>query len=222
MLAYLLLACAAEVEATPSAWTLTLTNVSAPGDLVTSAGPADVALAPGVFVVHDPAWALLSPGRSVAGGPLEALAEDGAPHSLLSLLEATEGVYEAGLFSDLEEGGYREAAMPPGGAASIHVELSADQRLSVALMFGQSNDVLVAALSVAPPAGGGELPLSLWDVGTELNQEPGAGADQAPRQAAANTGAEEEAGVYEISGEDAQGWSWPDPATFVRLEATPR
>ena len=222
MLVYLLLACAPEVEATPTAWTLTLTNVSAPGDLVTSAGPADIALAPGVFVVHDPAWALLSPGRSVAGSPLEALAEDGAPHSLLSLLDTTEGVYEAGLLSDLEEGGYREAAMPPGGAASIDVELSADQRLSVALMFGQSNDVLVAALSVAPPPGGGELPLSLWDAGTELNEEPGAGADQAPRQAAANTGAEEQGGVYEVSGEDAQGWPWPDPSTFVRLEARPR
>ena len=29
----------------------------------------------------------------------------------------------------------------------------------------------------------------LWDAGTEANQEPGLGADQAPRQSAGNTGA---------------------------------
>ena len=33
--------------------------------------------------------------------------------------------------------------------------------------------------------------LALWDAGTEVNQEPGIGSDQAPRQAGPDTGADE-------------------------------
>ena len=44
--------------------------------------------------------------------------------------------------------------------------------------------------------------ISLWDAGTEVNQEPGAGADQAPRQSGPNTGAAEMAGVDLISNRD--------------------
>jgi hypothetical protein len=38
----------------------------------------------------------------------------------------------------------------------------------------------------------------LWDAGTELNQEPGIGADQGPRQKGANTGKAENGGVRNV------------------------
>jgi hypothetical protein len=82
-------------------------------------------------------------------------------------------------------------------------------KLNLMLMFGQSNDWFYA-----PDRGGIALfdknggPLSgdvtsrilLWDAGTEVNQEPGVGADQAPRQKAPNTGAYERDVVRKAKG----------------------
>ena len=40
--------------------------------------------------------------------------------------------------------------------------------------------------------------IGLWDAGTEVNQEPGFGPHQAPRQAAPNTGASEHRPVGKV------------------------
>lgn len=45
----------------------------------------------------------------------------------------------------------------------------------------------------------------LWDVGTEVDQEPGIGADQGPRQKAPNTGKAENGVVRKI--EDGKAYS---------------
>jgi hypothetical protein len=66
-------------------------------------------------------------------------------------------------------------------------------------MFGQSNDLFYAPKEGMalfdqqnkPLQGDITRTLVLWDAGTEVNQEPGAGPDQAPRQKAPNTGAVE-------------------------------
>ncbi len=71
-------------------------------------------------------------------------------------------------------------------------------RLSFASMFGQSNDLFYAfgdaglALFDAmgtPVTGDVTGSVNLWDAGTEANQWPGVGPDQAPRQAGPDTGA---------------------------------
>lgn len=59
--------------------------------------------------------------------------------------------------------------------------------------------------------------LVLWDAGTEVNQEPGVGKDQAPRQKSANTGAAEN-GVVHRAQDDA---FYTKTAQLFRVIVTP-
>ncbi len=202
----------------------TLTNTSAAGDLSTSAGPTDIALAPGLLVVHDPGWSLFTLGAVAEDTPLEPLAEDGDPTALQAALAADPAVREVLLLSVKDDTTYAAAPMHPGEHASVLAAVSADENVSFLAMFGQSNDVVVATApgGVAGLSGDGlaALSLGLYDVGTEVNQEPGAGSDQAPRQAAPDTGAAEGGTITALSGTDSSGWTWPDPTTFATLVPT--
>ena len=53
----------------------------------------------------------------------------------------------------------------------------------------------------------------LWDAGTEVNHAPGIGPDQAPRQAGANTGADE-AGVEQLVDD---GFDYPATSSVIRV-----
>jgi hypothetical protein len=86
----------------------------------------------------------------------------------------------------------------PGHTYTVEIEAEAGQNLTFATMFVQSNDWFFSP-------GGAGIPLfdadgtpisgditslvTLWDAGTEIDQTPGTGADQAPRQAGPDTGA---------------------------------
>ena len=92
-------------------------------------------------------------------------------------------------------------------------------------MFGQSNDLFFApdengiALfsgSGTPINGSITGLIHLWDAGTEVNQEPFIGADQAPRQAAANTGAAENGVVLPIYAVS-DGFSYPSVLSSLRM-----
>ncbi len=204
---------------------VSLDNISAPGALSTSAGAVDIVIAPGVLVVHDSAWTLFHAGDAVAGTPLESLAEDGDPNALAALLADTPEVSAVVVLAAQDEATYENAAMGPGGHASQVISLRSDERLSYVAMFGQSNDVLVSTppggVSVLRPDGSvAPIPLSLFDAGTERNEEPGVGENQAPRQAEANTGEAVERSVARIDGLDVEGWTYPDPLDFVSVAAT--
>jgi hypothetical protein len=79
-------------------------------------------------------------------------------------------------------------------------------RLSLTTMMGQSNDWFYAPAESGialfkdgkPISGDITSQMILWDVGTEINQEPGIGADQGPRQKAANTGKAENGVVRNV------------------------
>lgn len=96
----------------------------------------------------------------------------------------------------------------PGDAYSFTFEAVPGERLSFATLFVQSNDFFFV-----PPAGGIELfdgdtpiegditaQISLWDAGTEVDQPLGVGADQAPRQAGPDTGADQDGVVGAVDG----------------------
>jgi hypothetical protein len=53
----------------------------------------------------------------------------------------------------------------------------------------------------------------LWDAGTEVNQAPGIGADQAPRQKMTNTGADENGVVHVVK----DGFSYPETKDVLRI-----
>ena len=91
-------------------------------------------------------------------------------------------------------------AIGPGGMYSFSFNAGKGHYLSLATMFVQSNDLFYApAMDGIPLYDGsgnavtGDMTamLNLWDAGTEVNEEPGAGPNQAPRQSGPNTGMDE-------------------------------
>lgn len=88
-------------------------------------------------------------------------------------------------------------ALLPGEAYQWSFYANPGEKLSFATMFVQSNDWFIAPDELGIPlytAGGTPMSgnvthyVKLWDVGSEGDQVPGMGADQAPRQAGPDTG----------------------------------
>lgn len=88
----------------------------------------------------------------------------------------------------------------PGNSESFSFNAGKGEYLSFATMFVQSNDLFFAPedMGIALYDNNGMVvtgnvtsKIFLWDAGTEVNEEPGLGANQAPRQTAVNTGASE-------------------------------
>ena len=87
----------------------------------------------------------------------------------------------------------------PGGAYEATFSAPPGGVLTFATMFVQSNDLFfapdgdgIALFENGQPISGDVTDqVQLWDAGTEVDQEPGLGADQAPRQAGPDTGADD-------------------------------
>lgn len=149
------------------------------------AGPAfPTALGAGAWVLHADPDPLFTEGAPDRGLGLEALAEDGDPTRLR-----------------LEHGGTFPAT-EPGAVTDIIVTARPERpRLSFATMLVESNDVFLAPAGEGIPlfdANGQPLvardvtrELLLWNLGTEADQAPGLGPDQAARQPAPGTGGRE-------------------------------
>ncbi len=141
----------------------------------------------GLWVISNNDSLLFVSGDS-ASSALERLAEDGNPSSLISSLEQR-GI-TANSFNSIA----------PGDTLSFSTEINPGDRLYFATMLVESND-----LFFAPDQGGillwpevGQITtgnvtdsVQIWNAGTEEDQEIGFGSNQAPRQASANTGPEE-------------------------------
>ncbi len=90
-------------------------------------------------------------------------------------------------------------------------------------MFGQSNDLFYGPetgidLFVKGEALTGDITdkLVLWDAGTEVNQVPGIGADQGPRQKCPNTGTGKH-GVVSIAKD---GFTYPTTKRCLKVTIT--
>jgi hypothetical protein len=155
-------------------------------------------LSPLVWVVTDKPEALFAEGSADFGKGLEALAEDGNPAPLAASLKA----------AGRNAGSVGSAPIKDGGAFTFEVMAKEGETLHFATMFGQSNDVFLGpdgmgiALIEDGDARSGDVTseVALWDAGTEADQPPGIGADQAPRQSAPNTGAAQGGPVKRIDG----------------------
>ena len=116
--------------------------------------------------------------------------------------------------------------LPPGQSYGFSFEAPPGTKLSFATMFVQSNDLFYApdedGIALWDDAGNrtsGDITdqIMLWDSGTEVNQPIGTGADQAPRQSGANTGAaDEDNTVRIIMGDDI-----PAVDSVIRVTITP-
>ena len=207
---------------------LSLSNTSSPGDLKThDGGSHDIALAPGLVIVHAKTFTLFTDGDAASPG-LEALAEDGDPATLLDALSNQEGIIEIfNVKTVISEGGtYADAPIHPGESATIEFTAQEGTFITLAQMFGQSNDVFVGTSAPIPlydqDYTTGELNdrLSLFDAGTEQNEEPGVGPNQAPRQAAPGDGHDENGTIQAFSGDDPAGFPYPAVDSFLSFTLT--
>jgi hypothetical protein len=183
-------------------------------------------ISPGVFAVHPGDVEPLFSAGEAAPEALESLAEDGAPSELARALGDNARLTDSGVF-DTPNGAPEPGPASSGGRYEFTITAVRGDRLSLATMLVQSNDLFFSfgpeglelfAANGEPTAGDVSSELALWDAGTEINEFPGAGANQAPRQSAPNTGPVESQPVALVN----DAFEYPDPAEFVRVTITPQ
>ncbi len=181
-----------------------------------------VPLAPGLAVVHGQQVQLFTAGMANGGLGLEALAEDGDPSGLATALDGGVGVTSVTVFNT-PTGAAGAAPIFPGEKYELTFTAEPGDRLSLATMFVQSNDLFYAfdpaGLALFGAMGNANLgdvtaSLDLWDAGTEMNQWPGVGSDQAPRQAAADTGADDATATVRMVDD---GFVYPAAMNVIRV-----
>lgn len=180
---------------------------------------------PGVWALHSEPGALFAGGTVDRGLGLVAIAEDGNPMPLAMALAEDPMIEGSGAFTTpIHATG--PAPIFPGQAyeVTIHANPSAPF-LSLATMLVHSNDIFAAPSEMGIAlfdSSGAPLPLGdvtqellFWDVGSEINQAPGMGPDQAPRQSGPDTGARE--GVVGVFSNTTRGI--PLASSIVRVQA---
>jgi hypothetical protein len=226
--AVLALAQAAQAQGGPAAtkFTIKVENISKGEVLKLSNGKtAPFVSAPVLWAVHTgSANPIFVAGEVDAGKGLETLAETGNPAPLAKSLDGATGIVAVGA-DDRPVGSDAGGPIPPGKGYQFEVTAAPGQTLSLAWMFGQSNDLFysndrpIALFDAAgKPVTGDMTPqLSLWDAGTEANEEPGLGPNQGPRQKTPQAGIAEHEGIAHVRDR----FSYPRTADVLRLTITP-
>ncbi len=210
-------------------FTVRIENVSTASTLRLSNGQtAPAPNAPGLWVVHDEPDPLFTAGVKDRDQGLERLAEDGNPSLLATALQNHKGIVASGTFA-IPVGDAMPGPATPGKAYEFTFTAEPGQRLTFATMFGQSNDLFLApgdrGIQLFDSKGdvmSGDITslVGLWDAGTEVNQEPGLGPDQAPRQKAPNTGASERKPVQLVK-DVKDGFTYPKVSEVLRVTIAP-
>ena len=176
-------------------------------------------LAPGAWVAQRGGTPLFNAGQPDPGAGLEALAEDGNPAPLAASLTRNSGVFTTPVGAD------SPGPLTADNAYEFSFIARPGDRLSFATMYVESNDLFLAPGETGialftdeglPISGDVTDQIGLWDAGTEVNEEPGVGENQAPRQAGANTGADE-GGVVRLVDD---GFTYPAVADIVHITIT--
>lgn len=190
----------------------------------------NVGASPGVFIIHNDSQLapVFTTGEANRGEGLEAQAEDGNPTALSEALASMGMEFkQVGVFN-MPVGADKPGPLMPGQAFEFSFTASPGDRLSFTEMFGQSNDLFfapdengIALFSASGTPIGGSITglIHLWDAGTEVNQEPFVGSDQAPRQAAPNTGADENGVVTPIYAVT-DGFTYPSVLSSLKVTIT--
>lgn len=207
-------------------FTVRIENISDPAGQVASDGAKwPFALSPGFWVVHEKDLSVFALGRRAGMNGLEAQAEDGNPSGLAKAFMTHHMSSQNGVFN-MPVGETKPGPIGPGGVYEFTFTAKPGMRVTFTTMFGQSNDLFYApdkggiALfddKGAPVSGDVTSRIMLWDAGTEINQEPGIGPDQAPRQRAQNTGMFEKKPVGPVHDH----FSYPKTNAVMRVTVTP-
>ncbi len=113
----------------------------------------------------------------------------------------------------------------PGNSESFSFNAGKGHYLSFATMFVQSNDLFYGFDETGIPlydengnalTGDVTAMVSLWDAGTEVNEEPGVGPNQPPRQTGPNTGNDEGGTVKHIMDVN-DGFAYPNVSAVLKV-----
>ena len=178
-------------------------------------------ISPGVWALHKKADVIFTEGEADRGEGLESLAEDGNPTALGVSLADKDNISASGVFNT-PVGASQPGPAGPGSAFEFIITTSEDYYLSFAQMLGQTNDLFFAPNGMGiklfegsgmPITGDVTSQVMLWDAGTEVNEVPGVGLNQAPRQPAPNTGVDENGVVHLVN----DGFSYPDVSEIIKV-----
>lgn len=181
--------------------------------------------APVLWVIHDGSTnPIFTGGKPDAGQGLELLAETGDPTKLVKSLTGKSGIVAIGAVAK-PVGAEAEGPLTPGQWYEFEIVAEPGQVLSTAWMFGQSNDLFysnqrpIALFDASGKPKSGEMTaqLSLWDAGTEVNEEPGLGPNQGPRQKTPDAGRAERQGIARVRDK----YSYPRTSDVLRVTITP-
>lgn len=198
---------------------VTIENITSEGTFVTP-------FAPGLWAVQKKnSTPIFMDGSPDFGEGLENLAEDGMPGILNASLANDPKVRSRGMFNT-PNGQTSPAPIFPGDSYSFQITAKPNDYLNFATMFIQSNDLFVGpedgGISLFDSSGNamsGDVTgyLSIWDAGTEVNEEPGVGPNQAPRQSGPNTGIDEHGVVHEVN----DGYDYPAVSDMLKVTIHP-
>ncbi len=113
-------------------------------------------------------------------------------------------------------------AIPPAASQSFSFNAGKGAFLSLSTMYVKSNDLFLGfsdtglALYDAngnATTGNVTSQLMLWDVGTEVNEEPGVGANQPMNQSGSNTGDDENGVIHLVN----DGFTYPSTETIINI-----
>jgi hypothetical protein len=181
---------------------------------------------PGVWVVHTGgSKPLFTSGVADLGKGIEAIAEDGNPATLGGNLSTLSG-YLSGAVFNTPLGASAPGAITPGAKYQFSFRASPGDVLSFASMLAATNDVFFAPKATGIPlfdatgvAVSGDVSdqVSLWDAGTEGNEEPGIGPNTVTNQLAPNTGTPGEGKVQLLSAVSTDAFPYPTAQSVLKV-----
>lgn len=206
-----------------------------------------IPLSPPAFVLHSDDFQVFSVGQPANRG-VQLIAEDGFPGGplppssggLVEMVSGEPGVKQVGALA--APGGKVPALEPAKGmmgeSVRFSVTASPGDRLSILTMFVQSNDFFYAfderGLALFDDDGNpisGEVTdqIFLYDAGSEIDEEPGVGPTQKPRQPpmATDFGPDEGGVIVPVvepgeSGGKNDGFVYPDNESVIQVTITPQ
>jgi hypothetical protein len=222
-------------EMNQRSFTVRIENVS-DGNTLSTTGEGElemqpVPLTPVVWALHTRDEPIFSMGEPERDNGLEELAEDGNPSKLVERLAERGTVVDSGVAA-VPVGADAAGPLTPGNAYEFSFEAQAgtpQYYLSFVTMFVPSNDAFYAlggpsGLQVfgsgnSPTAGDVTDRVSLWDTGTEINEEPGLGENQPMRQRGGGVGLVERGTI--VAMDHVNGYDYPATDDVLRVRITP-
>ncbi|MEM6987360.1 MAG: CHRD domain-containing protein [Pseudomonadota bacterium] len=203
-------------------FSVNIENVSDNGTLNTSLGTVAVPLSPGAYLIHRQGFSPLLEPRNPASTALEQVAEDGDPSNFPTIVPGS-------VIFNTPVGAGAPGPLTSGASYRFTVDASPGDKLSFVTMFVQSNDwfytptdeddsISLFTDSGLPFSGDASAQVALWESGTEVDEEPGVGVNQAPRQSGPDVGTPEAGTVGGLAG---RGKSADLNGSVIRVTVTP-